>query len=197
MPGSWKEMYEGKPVDLPWFCGTAEPELVELVRRRTVRPCRALEIGCGQGTEAVFMATQGFRLTAIDMMPRALTFTRRLARLIGVGVELRRANALDLPFHARTFAFAYDRGCFHHIDPGFRERYRDEVHRVLMPEGRLFLRWMSEKTPGKWGPHRIPAREVRKLFSPRFRLGPIRLYPALGAIEGPPLWLYQCLMTRR
>ena len=197
MPGPWKEMYEGKPVDLPWFCGTAEPELVDLVRRRVVRPCRTLELGCGQGTEAVFMATQGFRLSAIDMMPRALTFARRLARLIGVGIDLRKASALDLPFDAATFGFAYDRGCFHHVEPADRERYRDEVHRVLAPKGRLFLRWMSEKTPGKRGPYRIPARDVRKVFSPRFRLGPIRLYPALGAIDGPPMWLYHCLMARR
>lgn len=197
MPGDWKQMYSEKPVDLPWYCGTAEPELVEIVRKRVVRPCRAIEIGCGQGTEAVFMATQGFRLSAIDLTPRALTFARRLARLVGVGIDFRRASALDLPFDKGTFAFAYDRGCFHHVAPADREAYRDEVHRVLAPRGRLFLRWFSDKVPGQWGPYRIPAREVRSIFSPRFRLGPIRLYPALGAIDGPPMLLFQCLMSRR
>ena len=56
----------------PWDTGEPEPELVELLRQHPGSVGRALEIGCGTGTNALWLAAQGFDVHAIDVAPLAI-----------------------------------------------------------------------------------------------------------------------------
>ena len=69
-PLDWDSLYRhGTP---PWEMGVPAAELVRLVETKTIRPCRALDLGCGTGADAIYLAKQGFEMTAVDNSPIAL-----------------------------------------------------------------------------------------------------------------------------
>ena len=63
---SWNESYaSGEP--LPWDTGTPDPLLVEMIESRAIAPGRTLEVGCGTGTNAIFLAQHGFDVLGVDI----------------------------------------------------------------------------------------------------------------------------------
>ncbi len=70
---------------MPWESGPRS-ELVELVSSGRLAPCRALDLGCGSGANAVFLAEHGFEVTGADFAAAALDKADRLAKAVGVDV---------------------------------------------------------------------------------------------------------------
>jgi len=97
---------------------------------------RALDVGCGLGVEAGYLAAAGWQVAGIDLSQVAL------ARAVAGhdGAAFMRADVRRLPFHRHCFDAALDRGCFHYLAPRDRPRYADELRRVLRPGAGLLLR---------------------------------------------------------
>src|SRR5262245_45052343 len=75
---SWNDSYaSGDP--LPWDTGTPDPLLVEMIESRAIAPGRALEIGCGTGTNAIFLAQHGFKVLGVDISEIAVNRARAKA----------------------------------------------------------------------------------------------------------------------
>jgi 2-polyprenyl-3-methyl-5-hydroxy-6-metoxy-1,4-benzoquinol methylase len=72
--------------DPPWT-GAPRSELVELVTSGRLRPGRAIDLGCGEGDNAIFLAQHGFEVTALDFAPSAIAKARRKAAAAGVQVD--------------------------------------------------------------------------------------------------------------
>ncbi len=66
----WNDRY--RDGNLPWDTGRSSSELQRVLSRNAIQPCRALELGCGTGTDSVWLAQQGFELTGIDVSPLAV-----------------------------------------------------------------------------------------------------------------------------
>lgn len=136
-----------------WEAPTVPAELVAAVDAGLV-PAGAtvLDLGCGSGAEAVWLAARGFRVIGVDGSREALELAGRRADGAGVEVDWRHASVLDLPLPAAGVGFALDRGCFHGIDPEDRPLYAAEVARVLAPGGRLLLRGAAaeDEEAGLW-----------------------------------------------
>jgi SAM-dependent methyltransferase len=64
---------------------------------------RALDIGCGEGADAIWLAQRGWTVTAIDISDVALRRAREAAGLAGTTVAWVRGDALETPFPARSF----------------------------------------------------------------------------------------------
>jgi SAM-dependent methyltransferase len=94
---------------------------------------RVLEIGCGMGTMAMNWAQAGVRMTAVDLNEVAVEQTRRRMELAGLDVDVRQADARELPFEDDSFSYAYSWGVLHH-SPEI-ERSLEELMRVLRPGG--------------------------------------------------------------
>src|ERR1044071_7415465 len=76
---SWNDSYaSGEP--LPWDTGTPDPMLVEMIESRAIPPGRALEVGCGTGTNAIYLAQHGFEVIGIDVAPLAVEQARAKAQ---------------------------------------------------------------------------------------------------------------------
>lgn len=78
----WDERYQTK--DALWS-GRPNQRLVENVA--SLRPGDALDIGCGEGADAIWLAQQGFRVTAVDLSSVALNRARSHAEAAGVQVD--------------------------------------------------------------------------------------------------------------
>jgi len=126
-----------------------------------------LDLGCGAGTDAIFLAGLGFRSIGIDMSGEAIKIARARAADARVMVDWREGSVLELPFADSSIHFAQDRGCFHHIEESDRERYTSELARVLVPGARFLL---------SLGHEAASAADVDETFSAAFSRGPVVPY---------------------
>lgn len=132
----------------PWVIG-ARPELVELVTKGTLVPGRAIDLGCGEGDNAIFLARHGFTVTAIDFAPAAIAKAVRKAEAAGVEVEFLVDDLTRLRKVRGQFELLVDYGTLD--DLGFRQR--DEYVRQVLPlarPGSRFLLWCFEWRLRPW-----------------------------------------------
>lgn len=169
-----KEFYESiyaerPPAEHQWVAGTASPELIRLVWEGQIKPgMKVLEVGCGIGTESVFMAVRGMQVTGVDLSSSAVSLARQLAQFYGVEVNFQQGDALTLDFAAESFDVVCDQGVFHHLMDHERSVFANNLANVLKPQGLLALRCFSDKIPGGPQPRRIKSRELIDTFSPYF-----------------------------
>jgi 2-polyprenyl-3-methyl-5-hydroxy-6-metoxy-1,4-benzoquinol methylase len=109
----WDRAYRGQQRP-GWDTGLIADDLKRAVSEGHIKPCRIVELGCGSGTNAIFLASQGFDVTAIDVAPTALGIADAKARKAGVGVRWLLADVLNLP-DLGTFDLIFDRGCYHNV----------------------------------------------------------------------------------
>ncbi|UWE03318.1 class I SAM-dependent methyltransferase [Laceyella sacchari] len=166
-----KAYSEKLPSRHEWTAGTASPELIKLVWDQTIKPhSKVIEVGCGIGTEAVFLAVRDMEVTAVDISESAIETARKLADVYGVNVDFHVADALNLPVGDGEFDVFCDQGCFHHLTDEERGQYVKEVLRVLKPGGLFVLRSFSDKIPGGPQPRRISSKELIDTFASHFYL---------------------------
>ena len=154
-----------------------------------------LDLGCGSGQEAVWLAGRGYRVIGVDDSTEALALARRRAVEAGVEVEWRHASVLDLPLDEDSADFALDRGCFHSIAPEDRDEYAAEIARVLAPRGQLLLRGAArqDEEAGLWA---VDREAVERYFPAElFDRGPLR--PVVLAATAGDLVGHAVLLTRR
>jgi SAM-dependent methyltransferase len=167
----WDAYYRGDRFRREWHLDQPSPELMTILAAGVVAPCRALDLGCGGGTEAVHLAAEGFHVTALDVSGEALAMTRRLAARRGVKVETVQAFVPDTGLPSGSFEFINDRSCFHVIEP--REEilraYAAEAKRLLVDGGVLFLR--------RFGQSQIDRCAFSSVFRDDFDLGRFQEVP--------------------
>jgi 2-polyprenyl-3-methyl-5-hydroxy-6-metoxy-1,4-benzoquinol methylase len=96
----WEAIYSARSRQLigqlQWESERPVGALVEHFERPDFRPRNVLELGCGDGVNAVFMASRGCRVTAVDISGTALEMARRKAREAGVEVEFVEGDVFEL-----------------------------------------------------------------------------------------------------
>ena len=150
----------------PWDSGMTPPELVALVEGPdALPPGRALDLGCGTGTNAVYLASHGWSVTAIDLVGRALAAARRRAAAAGVEPRLLRGDVTRLGELGvgDGYELVFDLGCYHGIPAGRRDAYAAGVTRAAAPGAAMLLFGFA---PGAMrpGPLGTSADELRRRF---------------------------------
>jgi SAM-dependent methyltransferase len=165
----WDAAYRGgrRP---GWDTGRPSSALRKMVEDGMIRPCRAVELGCGLGTNAVWLARQGFDVTAIDIAPTALARAEEKAREAGVPVRWLLADVLALP-PLEPFDFVFDRGCYHGVRRHGGAGYVESLRRLTRPGALVLILSGSANDPRKGGgPPRVKEEEIRGDFSPSFHI---------------------------
>jgi len=105
-----------------------------------------LDLGCGLGRHAVYMATHGFNVTAVDISEEAVNRTKEWAVKEKQDIKTSVSNMLNLPFEDNSFDCIIAYNVIYHTDTiGFQSTI-EEIQRILRPEGELFLTLISKKT---------------------------------------------------
>jgi cyclopropane fatty-acyl-phospholipid synthase-like methyltransferase len=136
-----------------WDTGITPPEVVELIEGGQIAPGRALDIGCGTGTNAIYLARHGFEAVGVDVAWLATRRARRKARQAGVAVTFYSGDILKLgtphgPPLGGPFDLALDIGCFHSVATSHRPAYAAMLHRVLQVGGLYMLYAWGPCQPG-------------------------------------------------
>lgn len=149
----------------PWDTEEVPRELVALVEGEdALPPGRALDVGCGTGTQATYLASRGWRVSALDVVERPLRRARARAAAAGVEVQWLRADVTQ-PGTAGPepgFTLIHDRGCYHGLRDGQRAAYAAAITRLASPGATLlvmaFARNRVPAGPSGADPEEIAAR---------------------------------------
>jgi SAM-dependent methyltransferase len=154
----------------PWDTGITPPEVVEAVEGpEALPPGRALDLGCGTGTNSLYLAHHGWQVVGVDLAATAIRRARHKAAGTGLSVDFHAADVTRLDFLDPPFDLALDIGCFHALDAQGRLRYRDQLCRLLIPRARFMLYAFGPR-PGRFVQMGVTRDQVRRLFEPDFLL---------------------------
>jgi cyclopropane fatty-acyl-phospholipid synthase-like methyltransferase len=121
----------------PWDTGISPPELLAFIS--THPPGRALDLGCGTGTNAITLAQHGWQVIGVDFVGRAIRAARRKAKQAGMQVEFRVDDVSRLRGVSGPFDLVLDIGCLHSLTPQQKAAYIDNLPRLLAPQGTFLL----------------------------------------------------------
>ena len=171
---SWDQRYVDNQV--PWDSGTPDPHLRAVVGDHGITSGGALEIGCGTGTNAVWLAEGGFEVTGVDLSQTAIARAEAKAAAVGVNCQLLVADFLVDGVPGAPFDFVYDRGCFHVFDSAEeRALFASRVGDLLAPGGVWHSLIGSTDGPTRdAGPPRRSAIEIAAALEPHFEILELR-----------------------
>lgn len=138
--------YEERYQTEGYYWGTRPNEMcLELLKRiYPTRPLRLLEIGCGEGKDAVFLAKCGYQVTAFDATASGIEKAKRLADIHQVEVSFFQADLRTFRLD-EEFDIIYSSGVFHHILPGLRRELMENYLSHTAPGGMHAINVFVEK----------------------------------------------------
>lgn len=135
----WGEFFADRAKPCPFFVDWPDENLVQWFGDGTLTPGRVLELGCGHGRNALYLASRGCRVDAVDFSAQAIDWARERARAAGATVHFQCCSIFDATVPAGGYNLVYDAGCFHHLAPHRRQDYVALVSRALRPGGHYGL----------------------------------------------------------
>ena len=151
---------------VPWDGHPLAKSLQDLIEGDgALAPGTALDLGCGTGDNSVYLAKNGWRVTGVDFVAKALEKARAKAQANTVAVNFARADVTRLSSEGvgSDFGLIVDNGCLHGMSPEDRDAYVREVTAVAAPDARLLL---VEFVPGgSYGVPGIAPDEVELRFA--------------------------------
>lgn len=172
---SWDELYEG---DVPWDIGRPQRPFVDAAERGEIDG-DVLDVGCGTGTLARYLAARGYHVTGVDVSERAIDRAREASRgdERDLDVTYRVGDVLELDGDLGPFGTVVDSGAFHVFEPERRREYAEAVASVLELGGRLFVHGFGDGAPTDWGPVPFTEADVAESFDDGWRVLEVREEP--------------------
>ena len=157
----------------PWDTEVTPPELIQTIEGRDAPEAgRALDLGCGTGTNVIYLARRGWDAFGVDFVDRAIRLARRKAKKAGVqasfvtGDVTQLQQIKELP---NSFDLALDIGCFHSLTPDGQRRYAAGLLDRLCP-GATFLLYAWEPRKIGGGERGVGSAQVEAAFAPHLRV---------------------------
>jgi cyclopropane fatty-acyl-phospholipid synthase-like methyltransferase len=132
------------PMDTPPWDTKAPKENVVAWQEAGLVHGDVLDIGCGLGDNAIYLAQQGYSVTGLDISPTALTTAERRAADAGATVRFAVADATTLDGYTDAFDTVIDVGMFHCLDDDGKRSYAAAVHRATRPGATMLMGCFSD-----------------------------------------------------
>jgi len=194
----WDDLYRrGTPA---WETNHPAAELVRAVEQEWIRPCSMLELGCGSGADAVYLAQQGFEVTAVDCAAIALERAHLRAEQQEAMVRFVLDDVFDFAANEGAYDLIYDAGFYHCVRQYDLQRHLDMLWRITRPGSIYFALVGAEEGAAEDGAEHGPPQvseddiygELGRIFE-FVRLEPFRFESPMRD-DGYPGW--SCLMKR-
>ncbi len=144
---AWQQNWATESGRAHWL----EPEPDVIATAANLRPqghLPVLDLGCGVGRHALYLATLGFRVSACDASPQGIQITAQQAKQRNLSIGLSVGRMTDLPYPNGHFAYVLAWNVIYHGDPTVVRRTIAEIHRVLRPGGLYQGTMLSKRHEG-------------------------------------------------
>jgi SAM-dependent methyltransferase len=135
----WDELFAAPAGPCPFLVEWPDENLADWFGDGLLTPGDVLELGCGHGRNATYLADLGCAVDAIDLSAQAIERATRRAEQAGIAVSFRCCSIFDAELREGSYDLIYDSGCFHHLPPHRRLDYVELVARALKPGGNFGL----------------------------------------------------------
>ena len=192
----WDAAYRGQR-SAPWDSGQPNRRLIETVERGTIKPGRVAVLGCGSGTNAVYLATKGFEVTALDVAPTALTIAQAKAAKAKVKVRWLLADVLAPPT-LEPFDFLFDSGCYHGVRRANAVGYVKTANTLAKPGALMLIYAGNANEPRHHGPPRVEETDLVGDFAETWDFVHLsELRPSGDPSREGASWFWSALLRRR
>jgi SAM-dependent methyltransferase len=192
----YKERYEAR--DTPWDIGKPDFNLIQTATTMPIAPCKALDIGCGTGDNAIWLSQQHFRVLGVDTSEIAIGQAKEKALKAKVPCTFIVVDFLTTHVEGAPFGFAFDRGCFHSLNSE-RERksFAENVNGHLEEDG-LWLSLVGNADEHRQGPGppQRTAGDIVLAVEPYFEVLSLT-FSHFGSNRPHPPRAWVCLMRKR
>ena len=192
----FKERYQAG--DTPWDISKPDYNLIQTVTTTPIQPCKALEIGCGTGDNAIWLSQHNFDVLGIDASEIAIEKAKEKASKANAKCIFLVSDIVTSCVKGAPFGFAFDRGCFHTVGSDEeRKRFAENVNGHLEKDG-LWLSLLGnvdEQRDGP-GPPQRSARDIVNAVEPYFEILAL-VSGSLGSNRPNPPRAWVCLMRKR
>lgn len=130
--------------EIPWIKFSPPDELVDLIKKNVITPCKCLDIGCGTGNHSSYLANEGFDVTGIDVSEEAIKIAKSKNESQSIDFICRDLTK-DITNLPNNFKFAFEWEVLHHVFPDKREAYLQNISKLLSKGGKYFAVHFSEK----------------------------------------------------
>lgn len=137
----------------PWDSGISPPELYDFIAAHPAG--RALDIGCGTGTNLITLVNAGWQVEGFDFAPRAVQLAKRKLQKAGVSAHVFTDDATQMSQVTPPFNLTLDLGCFHGIEN--KNAYLIQLNRILAPGGFWLLYGFFKQDAAQPGPGLVPS----------------------------------------
>ncbi len=193
---NWHERYITNHAD--WDSGREDSNLTEIVNKIPIKPCKVLEVGCGTGSNAIWLARKKFIVTGVDITDLAIQRAKEKTSKVGVSCKFLAADFMKDKIKGAPFEFIFDRGCFHSFNSHKeRSKFAENTFSYLKNNGVWLTLVGSKDAPMRNpGPPQRGAKDIISAVEPYFEI--ISLYSSQfdSNMKNPPkAWV--CLMKKR
>lgn len=191
----WNGFYANRAKPAPFFGPEPDECLSTWIAEGVIAPGKALDLGCGNGRNAIFLAMSGFRVDGVDYSRTAIEWAVQRAAEARAQVCFHHASVFDAAIAPASYDLVYDSGCFHHMPPHRRRDYIALVASALKPAGWFAMTCFRPEGGGGLSDNEVYERktlggglgytdaQLRQLWSERFDIVSLRQMsePAAGS----------------
>jgi len=119
-----------------WTCKEPPTKLINLVETGQLKPCKIIDIGCGEGFYSIYLASKGFEVLGIDLSKKAIEYAKKNAQEKGVNVRFEVMDFEHLQDLDEKFDFVFEWSILHGVMPEEREKYVQNIQKILKKGGK-------------------------------------------------------------
>jgi len=157
----------------PWDIGRPQKEIIHLVEEGEISG-KVLDVGCGTGENALYLASLDLKVWGIDGAPIAIKKAKEKAKKRGITINFLVSDALKLQLLQNKFDTIIDCGLFHVFSDEERPIFAASLSSALYHSGKYCMLCFSEHEPGSYGPRRVTQAEIRATFGKGWKINYIR-----------------------
>jgi len=167
----------GKP---PWIIDKAQPDLIAAAEKGEVCGPMVLDVGCGAGNNAIYLASRGFDVTGVDVSAKAISIAKQKASEAEVDVTFITLDALKIGTLEKRFDTVIDFGLFHNLGDADRRRYVRALSEVCVSKGQFLMMCVGDEAgdypvyPKRYPPT-VSQDDIRASFSEGWKIEWFRL----------------------
>ncbi|WP_066638448.1 class I SAM-dependent methyltransferase [Desulfolucanica intricata] len=192
----YKKRY--KAGDTPWDIGKPDFNLIQTVTAMDIKPCKALDIGCGTGDNSIWLSQENFDVIGIDTSEIAIQRAIEKVSKASVKCTFMVIDFLTNKIEGAPFGFAFDRGCFHSLNSDEeRKSFAKNVAAHLQKDGLwLSIIGNADEKRDCPGPPQRTAGDIVNSVEPYFEILSL-VSSKFGSNRPNPPRAWVCLMRKR